>query len=91
MTSDDSTDDDDVSSNVEKLGTELEEEGLLFALREKISTLILGADPDGEGDLVEELLASIHEELLIMASASGGSRVTDPWNGGSAIGVDWSR
>ena len=77
-----------MSSDIEKLGTELEEERLVKAFGEEISALILGADPFGKGNLVQKLFASIHEKLLIMASAGSGTRVANPWDSGIAIGFD---
>jgi len=49
------------SGMIEQLSTELEEEGFFFALGEDISTLVLAADPNGHGYLVEELVTAIHD------------------------------
>jgi hypothetical protein len=72
----------------EKLPPELEVETFFLAIGEDISTLILGADPRGDGRLVEELLASVHKELVVVTSPSGGAGVANPRYSGGAIGVD---
>jgi hypothetical protein len=56
---------------VEKLSAETEEERFLIALGEDVSTLILVADPSWDGQFVEELFTTIHEELFVVACATG--------------------
>ena len=62
------------------------EVGLVERLGEYVSYLVLAAGPLWVRDLVEVLLASAHEELLVVTRASGGAGVLDPAFGGGRVG-----
>ena len=48
----------------------------------------MAANPLWVRDLVEVLLASVHEELLIVTRASCGAGALDPASGGGRVGED---